>query len=231
MGYLLDYLRQFGKPGITIAYILGTASVAYFFLMSSFAHSLFSFEERMLYLGIGVVVGTYYFVKALLIVKPIQHELFAQYPITTLSIIKNNAAHIEAIFIGTEKDMRRAPSWRALHPQFYALKLSRVYYDPSVPPRDRGSVYDNKILGVKYKNGLYQFALLRTLEVYDAVQFLKPYAQSGMGIDGAWESLKNTQPQLTAESPRRIFIGVLVGVFIIAIFMALSVFVGIMLLR
>lgn len=104
--------------------------------------------------------------------------------------------------------MKKLSPWSDIYPQFVALKLSSAFSDPSVIGRVPN--FGDKVLGVKYKDGRFQFVLLLRIELYDGVQFVAPFAQSGI-VHGEYESLKNIKPELSGDSAKRIFFGVVIG--------------------
>ena len=211
LGSLANYLRQFGKPGITAAYVLGLVSIA-LLAANIFPKDLFSLEERIFYSVIGVVGATYTFIRTILSMAKVKLELFVHYPITSLAVAKNSAENIEALYIGTKKGIKSITPWSFIYPQFIALLQSSVFFDPSVAGYQSAKIW--KVLGVRYKNGLFQFVPLGVLEMYDAVQFVKEHAEAGMRIDGQYESLKNTEHHFTNKSPKLLISIVVIGLIL-----------------
>ena len=194
LGSLANYVRQFGKPGITAGYIFGLISLS-LLATDIFPKGLFSLEERIFYFVIGVVGATYAFIRTILSMEKVKPELFAHYPMTSLAVVKSSAENIEALYIGSEKGMKSVVPWSSIYPQYVALLQSDVFFDPAVQ-RQR-TVSPRKVLGVHYKNGLFQFVPLSILETYDAVQFARACEEAGTKVDWENESVKNTQHHLT----------------------------------
>ena len=211
LGSLTDYLRQFGKPGITAAYVLGLVSIA-LLAANIFPKDLFSLEERIFYSVIGAVGSTYIFIRTILSMAKVKPELFAHYPVTSLAVVKSSAENIEALYIGTKKGIKSITPWSFIYPQFIALLQSSVFFDPSVAGYQSAKIW--KVLGVRYKNGLFQFVPLGVLEMYDAVQFVKAHAEAGMRVDGQYESLKNTEHHFTNKSPKLLVIIIVTGIIL-----------------
>ncbi len=181
-------------------------------------------------------------------IQNVSISLFENYPITSVSQMSLNAERLGVahIFIGKAIEMKKSPTWQGLFKEFSLVVKTAAYYDPvtytpqnlyttalSFFGNDTGPFNTSitsflpasNILGIQYTNGLYQFSQLHyaSNEIREAIQFISPYAQQGIPIDGSFEKLKSFPEQFT---PKRIRQMVLLIVLCTLCFMVVSIYVA-----
>ena len=220
LSFLSDFLRRFGRVGFAASFVLGSIVLVLVFNSDLFK-SQYSFEERVFFVAGILILTTFFFIRTLFFMGPVKKELYAQFPITTLDIVKSKSANIDFLYLGSENGMRKVAPWSVIYPQFISLTLNRVYYEPSIADL-MSTNSTGKVLGVRYKDGKFQFVRLSMYTiVYDAVQFATACVKAGIPVAGQYESMKDMDPLFTPESKKRLIIIVAVGLILYVVGMIL----------
>lgn len=228
MQYIHNLLHQHGNKGVVISLLVLLASLGILYFERGTTNLLGQSELITVLLG-AIVIMTYLYVRHFFSVRKLDTSLFYSYPITTLTEIKatSESLGVDSFYIGSLAKMRQDPLWKHIEKNYLYAKSTMTQYHPSLdkyrqPPHLFGA---EKVLVVRYKNNLVQCKQIMpiTNDLFEVIEFLKPFLQNGVPIHGEYEKLKNAKSQFTTQNWFKIF---LLAIAIIIPFIFISVFIA-----
>ena len=228
MYYIHILLQKLGTWGMIASYLLALFFIILLYLGVVAKDQLEQADRTILAIVLFFTI-TYTYARHFYASGKFDESLFYTYPITTLTEIKNNAQSQggESFYIGKVAKMADVIDWQTLREQYGYAKNIMTAYDPSVN-KNRQSIKlfgQEKVLGIKYKNGLAQFMQIEPAsnDLFEAVEFITPFVNGGVRVAGDFERLKNVPPQFTTKN----WIKMIAIIFVVVVsFMLVSVFIA-----
>ena len=228
MYYIHSLLQRLGTWGLAGSYLLSLVIIILIYFGVIIEDQLEQTDRTILAITSFLAI-TYLYTKHLYASDKLDKSLFYTYPITTLNEIKNNvqSRQIESFYIGATSKIQKVSGWENIAKQYFYATNTITAYNPDID-RNRQSLKlfgNEKVLGVKYTDGLFQFTQIEPIsnDLFESIEYLKPFVSEGIHVHGDFEKLKNAQSQFTAKR----WIKMIVIIFVvIVIFGFISIFIS-----